>query len=102
MAVDVINAKIPVRRWWRPFAITLSDVLSDTNLKRNGTPYLFLQNIGTSGAVAIAWETNDTVVNIYLSQGQVIEGGLWRHAKTTGTGAGVSLVGFAGNIEDAR
>lgn len=93
---DIINPKLPTRRWSRPYAITLSDTVADQNLKRNGTPFKYLQNVGTSGLVAIAWEPDATVVDLYLAQGEVIEGGLWRHAKTTGTAVGVALRGFVG------
>lgn len=92
-----INYLLPVRRWDRPFSITLSDTLTERNLQVNGTvAYRYIQNVGTSGAVAIAWEPDNTVVAVYLATGQVLEGGLWKHAKTTGTGAGVSLIGFRG------
>lgn len=99
MATEVwtVNSKDPARRWSRPYAITLSDTLADKNLLFNDTmPYRYIQNVGTAGEVAIAWAPDDTVVNIYLGQGQVMEGGLWRHAKTTGTTAGVELIGFLG------
>ena len=92
---DTVNARVPIRRWARPYAVTLSDVNTDRNLQRNSVPFKYLQNAGTSGLVNIFWE-DGTTIDIYLSQGQVIEGGLWRHARTTGTGAGVSLRGFMG------
>lgn len=102
MADTTINVAVPTRRWARPYAITLSDVVADQNLKRNGTPYLFIQNVGTAGKVMIAWETSAAEVDIYLNTGEVIEGGLWRHAKTTGTGAGVDLRGFLGVGDGTR
>lgn len=93
---SIVNAKIPIRRWSRPYVITLSDAITDYNLLLKGTPYKYVQNIGTGGLVAVCWTPNDAVVNIYLGTGQVMEGGLWTHAKTTGTGAGVSLIGMPG------
>lgn len=94
---DTINTAIPHRRYSRPYAITLSDTLADRNLQRNGIPFLFLQNVGTSGLVMIAWEPDGTLVDVYLSQGQILELGLPRHAKATGgTAVGVSLRGFMG------
>jgi hypothetical protein len=95
MAVDVINPRVPARRWSRPYAITLSDILSEKNLQRNGSPYKYLQNVGTPGLVMIEW-SDGVLVDIYISQGQVIEGGLWRHAKSTGTAIGVALRGLLG------
>jgi hypothetical protein len=91
-----LNYPLPARRYARPYTVSLSDTLTDANLQKNGTPFRYIQNTGTSGAVAIAWLPDNTVVNIYLSQGQVMEGGHWAHAKTTGTGAGVVLIGFLG------
>lgn len=86
----------PTRRWTKPVAITLSDVNADANLQTTGgVPYRFLQNVGTSGLVNIFWD-DGTTVDIYLSQGEVIEGGRWQHARTTGTAAGVALRGFVG------
>lgn len=96
---DVVNVRVPNRRWWRPFAVTIDDTVSNRNLQRNNTPYKFIQNLGTGGLVNIAWEPDATEVTIYLSQGQILEGGLWRHAKSTGTttpGTGVILRGFMG------
>jgi hypothetical protein len=92
---DVVNAKNPLRRWSRPYDVTLSEVNSDRNLQRNLVAFKYLQNVGTSGLVNIVWE-DGTTIDIYLTQGQVIEGGLWRHARTTGTGVGVDLRGFMG------
>lgn len=100
MAVDTINVATPNRRWSRPYTVALSDVVTEKNLQRNGVPFKYLQNVGTGGLINIAWEPDATEVTIYLSQGQVIEGGLWRHAKTTGTVAGAVLRGFLG-IEGA-
>lgn len=94
-----INPKVPNRRWSRPYAITLSDTNTDANLKRNGLAYKYIQNVGTAGLVNIDWE-DGTTIDIYLVQGQVLEGGLWVHARTTGTGVGVSLRGLMG-IEGA-
>lgn len=91
---DTINSKLPLRRVSRPYDITLSDTLTDKNLQVNGTPFKWIQNVGTGGLVMIAWEPNADLVDIYLGTGQVIELGLCRHAKTTGTGAGVDLRGF--------
>lgn len=96
MPSDIINIVPPLRRWSRAYEITLSDTLTDQNLLRNGVPYLFLQNVGTAGLVMIAWSPDFALEDIYLTTGQVIEGGLWLHAKTTGTGGGVSLRGFVG------
>lgn len=102
MATDTINPAVPTRRYSRPYTITLSDTVADQNLKRNGVPFLFLQNAGTAGKVMIAWEPSAVEVDIYLNTGEVIEGGLWRHAKTTGTGAGVDLRGFLGVGDGTR
>lgn len=96
MAVDTINVATPSRRWSRPYTVTLSDVVTEKNLQRNGVPFKYLQNVGTGGLINIAWEPGATEVDIYLAQGQVIEGGLWRHAKTTGTVVGAALRGFLG------
>lgn len=99
---DVINIRVPVRRWSRPFSVTISDTIADKNLQRNGTPYKYLQNLGTGGLVNIIWE-DASEVTIGMSQYQIIEGGLWRHAKSTGTttpGTGIILRGFMG-IEGA-
>lgn len=93
---DTINPKMPIRRWSRPYAITLSDVVADKNLQRNGVPYRYIQNIGVAGVVMIAWEPAAVEESIYLGVGQDFEGGLWLHAKTTGTTAGVVLRGFVG------
>ena len=96
---DVINVRVPNRRWSRPYTVTIDDTVSNRNLQRNQVPFKFIQNIGTGGLVNIAWEPDATEVTIYLSQGQILEGGLWRHAKATGTttpGTGVVLRGFAG------
>lgn len=98
MAADIINVSIPRRRYSRPYAVTIDDTITNKNLKRNGVPYLFLQNLGTGGLVNIVWE-DGTEVTIGLAQYQVIEGGLWSHAKSTGTttpGTGVILRGFLG------
>lgn len=95
-----VNQALPRRSWTRPYAITLSDTVADKNLQRDGRPYRFIQNIGTAGKVMIAWETAGDEVDIYIGVGIVLEGGLWRHAKTTGTGAGVDLRGFVGTEGD--
>lgn len=97
-----INPAVPSRRWSRPYAITLSDTLADANLQRNGVPYKYLQNVGTAGKVMIAWSPDNTLVDQYLGTGQVLEGGLWVHAKTTGTGAGVDLRGLMGMEGNGR
>lgn len=93
---DTLNAALPDRRCSRPYAITLSDTVADKNLQRKGVPFKYLQNVGTGGKVMIAWEPDGTEVDIYLATGQVQEVAHPRHAKTTGTGAGVDLRGFLG------
>lgn len=85
----------PLRRWSYPYEITLSDTNTDKNLQRNGIGYKYIQNVGTAGLVNIYWQ-NGTTVDIYLGQGQEIEGGLWQNARVTGTAAGVVLRGFVG------
>lgn len=103
MAVDIINPRIPMRRWSRPYTVTISDTIAAANLKRNGVPFLAIQNLGTGGLVNIIWE-DGAEIDIYLGQGQGIEGGLWSHAKSTGTttpGTAVILRGFLG-IGEAR
>lgn len=98
MATDTINVASPSRRYSRPYAITISDTIANNNLKRNGVPFLFIQNLGTGGLVNILWE-DGTEVTIGLGQFQVMEGGFYRHAKSTGTttpGTGVILIGFLG------
>lgn len=90
-----INAPNARRRWDRVFEITLSDVVADVNLRRNGIPYLFIQNVGTGGLVNIVWD-DDVEEDIYLAQGATLEGGQWKHAKTTGTVVGAALRGFRG------
>lgn len=97
---DTINPAVPTRRYSRPYAITLSDVTADQNLKRNGTPYLYLQNLGAGGVCAIVWE-DGTEVTIGLAQYQVIELGLPKHLKTTGTTAAGPFRGFLG-VGDLR
>lgn len=100
MATDTINVPLPAdRRYSRPYEITLSDTLADQNLKRNGVPYLFIQNVGTGGSIVIRWEPDDIAVDVYLAQGQILEGGLWRHAMLTGTVGGADLRGFLGTKE---
>lgn len=99
MATEVwtTNAKRPARCYGRPYAITLSDTLTEKNLLYNGVvPYRWIQNAGTAGLVNIAWAPNDDLVAVYLAAGQVIPGGHWQHAKDDGTAAGVVLVGFLG------
>jgi hypothetical protein len=101
--VATINVRVPTRRWSRPYTVTFSDTISDRNLQRNRQPFKYLQNLGTGGLVNIAWEPDGTEVTIGLAQYQFLEGGLWRHAKTTGTttpGTAVILRGFLG-IEGA-
>lgn len=90
-----INKLIPARRWTYPRAITLSDTNATANLQVNGTPYKYLQNVGTGGLVNIFW-MDGTTLDIYIAQGQVIEGGWWQHARTTGTVGGAALRGFIG------
>lgn len=90
------NPPVPKRRWSRPYAVTLSNTVADQNLIRDGRPYRYLQNVGTSGLVMIAWHPDDSLVDIWLNQGAEIEGGYWRHAKILGTTAGVDLRGFVG------
>lgn len=102
MANDSMTLNPPsvARRWSRPYAITLSDTNTDRNLQYNTKfPYRFIQNNGTAGKVTITFEPDNatsTAVAIYLAQGQVLEGGHWVHARSTGTDAGVSLIGFVG------
>lgn len=91
-----INVRMPNRRWSRPFDINITDTVTDKNLQHNSVPFKYIQNVGTSGGVVILWEPDGVIVDIYLSQGQVIEGGLWRHARAAGTGVGVDLRGFLG------
>lgn len=94
----IVNPRVPIRRWSRPYPITISDTTTDKNLQRNGVPFLYIQNLGTGGLVNIVWEDGNEAT-IGLSQYQVIEGGLWRHAKSTGTttpGTGVILRGYLG------
>ncbi len=91
-----VNVATPRRRYSRPYAITISDTVADDNLKRNGVSFMFIQNLGTGGLVNIIWE-DGAEVSIGLAQFQVMDGGLWRHAKSTGTttpGTGVILRGF--------
>lgn len=94
-----VNEKLPARRWSRPYAITLSDTNSDKNLQRNGVPYRFLCNTGTSGVVTITFEPDNatgTAVSLYLAQGEFLEGGHWANARATGATVGLTLVGFVG------
>lgn len=83
-----INAKVPTRRYSRPYAVTPSDTTPTTtrNLQRNGVPFLWLQNCGTAGMVMIYWQ-DGTQVDFYLGQGQVIEFGLPVQLMSTGTTA---------------
>lgn len=90
---DTINEPLYPRRWSVAYEVTLSDTNTDKNLQRNGKPYPFIQNVGTSGLVNIYWN-NGTTVDIYLAQGTVIEGGQWVHARDDGTAAGVDLRGL--------
>lgn len=92
---STVNAALPARRWTRPYAITLSDVVADRNLTRGGRPYLFIENVGTSGLVMISW-FDGSLVDLYMNQGKVLEGGLWFHAMSTGTAVGVDLRGYVG------
>lgn len=94
--VTTRNVALPPRKWTRPYAITLSDTVTEKNLQLNGIPFKYLQNVGTAGLVVIAWESDAAEVSIWVGQGEIIEGGLWRHAKTTGTTAGVDLRGLVG------
>lgn len=86
---------------WRPYTypyvITLSNVVGDNNLLRDGVPFRYVQNVGTGGLINFRW-ANGTTVNLYLSQGQQIEGGLFVHAfdAAGGTVAGADLRGFVG------
>jgi hypothetical protein len=93
--VSTVNPGRRPRRWTYAYPITLSDTVADKNLQRDSRPYKFVQNTGTSGIVRI-YQDNGTTVDIYLSTGQDFEGGYWQHAQTTGTTAGVTLVGFVG------
>lgn len=90
-----VNTLVPARRWTYPREITLSDTNSEKNLQVSGIPYKYLQNVGTGGLINIFW-MDGTTEDIYLAQGQVIEGGWWEHARTTGTVGGASLRGFIG------
>jgi hypothetical protein len=95
----VINTKLPPRRWSRPYAIVPSDTNSDKNLQRNGLPYRFICNTGTSGVVTITFEPDNatgTAVSLYLAQGEFLEGGHWCNARATGLTPGATLVGFVG------
>lgn len=86
---------------WRPYtyvyAITLSNTVTDANLLRDGVPYRYIENIGTSGLVMIRWG-NGTDVAVWINQGSSFEGGLFTHAYNNagGTDAGVVLRGFVG------
>lgn len=91
-----VNNPDPIRRWSRPYVITLSDTYADRNLHRKGTPYKYIQNVGTGGKVMMTWDADGTQVDLYLATGQVLEGGLYYHAMSTGTGAGVDLRGIVG------
>lgn len=91
-----VNPTMPKRRWSRVFEIELSDTIADANLQRNKLPFLYIQNVGTGGLVMIAWEPDDALEDIYLAQGATLEGGHWKNAMITGTGAGVDLRGFVG------
>lgn len=97
-----VKKKLPRRRWSKPVVITLSDTISGRNLQQNGTdPYRFLMNVGAAGTVMIVWEPDDagaSPVSIWINQGEVIEGGHWIHAKSTGSSVGATdlrgLIGF--------
>ena len=93
--VYTVNRIPPARRWTYPIAITTSDTNADANLQVNGIPYKYLQNVGTGGLVNIFW-MDGTTEDIYIAQGQVIEGGHWQHARTSGTVGGADLRGFIG------
>lgn len=98
----IINPKIPNRRWSRPYAITLSDTIANANLQRNSTPFKYLQNVGTAGLVMISW-SDGTLIDIYFTQGQILEGGLWVNAMATNSTVGAtSLRGFLGIETGAR
>lgn len=90
---QALVAPLSRRRWSVVYEVTLSDTNSEKNLQRNGKPYPFIQNVGTSGLVMIVWD-NGTTVDLYLGQGVVMEGGQWVHARTTDTTAGVDLRGY--------
>lgn len=90
-----VNQLVPARRWTYPREITLSDTNTDKNLQVQGIPYKYLQNVGTGGLVNIFW-MDGTTEDIYIAQGQVIEGGWWQNARITGTVGGASLRGFIG------
>lgn len=91
-----LNKPWPARRWSRPYEVTLDNTISNANLQIAGLPFRYIQNVGTAGAVVIAWGDALDEVTIYLAQGQVMEGGHWVHAKLAGTDAGVVLRGFRG------
>jgi hypothetical protein len=92
---SIINAKVPARRYSRPYAITPSDTVTDLNLQRNGVPFKWLQNCGAGGMVMITW-LDGTLMDVYLAQGQVIELGLPKHLMSTGTTAAGPFRAFLG------
>lgn len=75
-----------------PFKYHKAVTLHDTN--DNILNALFIQNVGTSGAVTIRQSTQANA-SIYLVQGQTIAAGTeWRGAMSTGAGAGLELRAF--------
>lgn len=75
-----------------PFKYHKAVTLHDTN--DNILNALFIQNVGTSGAVMIR-QANQSSATVYLAQGADIAVGTeWRGAMLTGTGAGVELRAF--------
>ena len=51
----------------------------------------YLHNSGTAGAVPILFR-NGLSATLYLKQGDFVKGGAWKRVKSTGLGAGVSIV----------
>lgn len=75
-----------------PFKYHKAVTLHDTN--DNILNALFIQNVGTAGAVMIR-QANQSNTTTYLLQGDSIPVGTeWRGAMSTGTGAGVELRAF--------
>lgn len=94
--LTIINARVPNRRWSRPYAITVSDTIASANLKRNGVPFKWIQNLGTGGLVMIAWQPDGALLDVYLAQGEIMEMGLPLHLMSTGTTAVGPFRGFLG------
>lgn len=90
-----VNVALPARRYSRPYAITLSDVITDRNLQRDRRPYRWIQNLGADGLVMIAWEPDGSLQAVQVNKGVVLEMGYCMHAMSTGTTAGGPIIGFA-------